>query len=72
MWPSKCWTPVRVFSNSYRRFLNEARTIAALEHPNIVPIYDVEDRGGLLYIVMRFVPGSSLGALLAARGQLAG
>jgi tRNA A-37 threonylcarbamoyl transferase component Bud32 len=42
------------------QFLHEARTIAAAEHPHIVPLYSAESTGGLLYLVMRLVPGQSL------------
>jgi serine/threonine-protein kinase len=42
------------------QFLNEARTIAAAEHPHIVPLYSADSRGGLLYLVMRLLPGHAL------------
>ena len=42
------------------QFLHEARTIAAAEHPHIVPLYSAESTGGLLYLVMRLLPGQSL------------
>src|SRR5829696_1387056 len=42
------------------QFLHEARTIAAAEHPHIVPLYSAESSGGLLYLVMRLIPGQSL------------
>ena len=42
------------------QFLHEARTIAAAEHPHIVPLYAAESAGGLLYLVMRLLPGQSL------------
>ncbi len=45
-------------------FRREAQTIAKLEHPNILPIYDFGEFGGKLYIVMRFVTGGSLEGLL--------
>jgi serine/threonine-protein kinase len=51
-----------------RRFLREAETAAQLDHPNIVPIYSVDERGGLVYFVMALVDGESLSALLA-RGR---
>lgn len=41
-------------------FEHEAQTIANLEHPNILPIYDFGDHHGSLYIVMRYVSGGSL------------
>lgn len=42
------------------RFVREARTAAQLDHPNIVPIYSVEDEGDLLFFVMKYVPGTDL------------
>jgi tetratricopeptide (TPR) repeat protein/TolB-like protein len=42
------------------RFLQEARTVARLRHPNIVPVYAAGETGGMLYFVMEFVPGESL------------
>jgi hypothetical protein len=52
------------------RFVREARTIAGLEHPNIVPIYEVGEPGDLLYIMMRCVDGPSLRQLLTSRRRL--
>ena len=46
------------------RFLREAETAAQLNHPNIVPIFSVDDRDGLVWIVMGLVDGESLGARL--------
>src|SRR5574338_511707 len=43
------------------RFLREARTAARLSHPNIVPIHAVEESGRLVWFVMAYVPGESLG-----------
>lgn len=48
------------------RFVREAQTIARLEHPNIVPIYEVGQPADLLYIVMRCVDGPSLRQLLGS------
>jgi eukaryotic-like serine/threonine-protein kinase len=53
------------------RFLREARTAAQLSHPNIVPIYLVEEHGGLVFFVMAYVEGETLGARLRGRGPLA-
>jgi serine/threonine-protein kinase len=52
-----------------RRFLREAQTAAQLNHPNIVPIYSVDERDGLVYFVMGLVDGESLASRLA-RGPL--
>lgn len=48
------------------RFVREAQTIARLEHPNIVPIYEVGQQPDLLYLVMRCVDGPSLRQLLGS------
>jgi eukaryotic-like serine/threonine-protein kinase len=42
------------------QFLHEARTIAAAEHPHIVPLYSANSSAGLLFLVMRLLPGRSL------------
>ena len=42
------------------RFLQEARTVARLRHPNIVDVHSAGEAGGLLYFVMEYVPGESL------------
>jgi len=47
------------------QFLHEARTIAAAEHPHIVPLYSADSAGGLLYLVMRLLPGQSLADRIA-------
>ncbi|HJR43090.1 MAG TPA: serine/threonine-protein kinase, partial [Gemmatimonadaceae bacterium] len=51
------------------RFLREAATAAQLSHPNIVPIYTVDEREGLVYFVMGCVDGESLAARLAREGR---
>ena len=43
-----------------QRFIQEARTVAKLRHPNIVAVYTAGEGNGLLYFVMEFVPGDSL------------
>jgi serine/threonine-protein kinase len=43
-----------------KRFQQEARTAAKLDHTNIIPIYRVESEGGLNYFVMKFIAGTSL------------
>jgi len=50
-------------------FRREAQTIAQMEHPHILPIYDFGDYQGRLYIVMRYVSGGSLEGLLQ-RGRM--
>src|SRR3989442_1564167 len=54
-----------------RRFQQEAKTAAKLDHPNIIPIYRVESEGGLNYFVMKYISGTSLEDLLEKRQPLA-
>ncbi|MBN1886415.1 MAG: serine/threonine protein kinase [Thermoflexales bacterium] len=42
------------------RFSMEARAIAQLDHPNIVPVYDFDQIGELVYIVMKYVEGGTV------------
>jgi serine/threonine protein kinase len=53
------------------RFLTEATRAAAIEHPNILPVYDAGEDHGQLFIAMRLVDGSDLRALLERGGRLA-
>ncbi|MEW5721107.1 MAG: protein kinase, partial [Chloroflexota bacterium] len=46
------------------RFAREARIVAKLDHPNIVPIFDFAEHEGTPYLVMRFVEGKTLKAVL--------
>ena len=50
--------------NFFARFQREARIVARLEHPNIVPVYDFSEHAGQPYLVMRFVEGETLKAYL--------
>lgn len=53
-------------------FLDEARMVARIQHPNVVPIIDLVEEEGELFIVMDYVAGVTLGHLigeLAARGE---
>ncbi|MEP6835753.1 MAG: protein kinase [Gemmatimonas sp.] len=52
------------------RFLREARTAAGLSHPHIVPIHRVGEADGLVYFVMSYVEGETLGERLRTRGAL--
>ncbi|MEO8636560.1 MAG: serine/threonine-protein kinase [Gemmatimonadales bacterium] len=52
------------------QFLSEARIVAGVEHPYIVPLYGAEARDGLLYLIMRLLPGQSLADRLASAGAL--
>jgi serine/threonine-protein kinase len=52
------------------RFLREARTSAKLSHPNIVPIFAVEEVGDFVFFVMAYVEGETLGDRVRRRGPL--
>ena len=52
------------------RFKREARMVAEIDHPNIIPVYRVGQIGGILFIVMKFVEGKSLDAILQEQGAL--
>ena len=67
----KLLTPALAEDEGFReRFLRESRLAASLDHQNIVPIYDAGEAEGVLYIAMRYVEGSDLGALLRQEGHL--
>ncbi len=51
--------------NFVKRFAQEAKAIAALEHPYIVPVYDFGTQEGLTYMVMRYVEGGTLADLMS-------
>jgi serine/threonine-protein kinase len=46
------------------RFVEEARNTSAVEHPNVVPLYDFGEADGLLYIALRLVEGADLAQLV--------
>jgi serine/threonine protein kinase len=46
------------------RMLREARAMAALSHPNVVPIYDIGEHDGGLYIAMQFLAGANMSGWL--------
>src|SRR6478735_12633228 len=54
-----------------RRFAEESRIAASIEHPNVVPIYAAGEEGGVPFIAMRFVAGSDLSRRVADEGRLA-
>src|SRR5262245_13823681 len=54
-----------------KRFQQEAKTAAKLDHPNIIPIYRVESESGLNYFVMKYIAGTSLEDILDQRQPLA-
>jgi predicted ATPase/predicted Ser/Thr protein kinase len=55
-------------SDFRERFIRESQTVASIDHPNIIPIYDAGDLDGLVYIAMRYVNGPDLEKLIGAGG----
>jgi hypothetical protein len=53
-----------------RRFTEESRIAASIEHPNVVPIYAAGEESGIPFIAMRYVAGSDLARRLAREGRL--
>lgn len=52
------------------RFIREARIMAELNHPHIVQIYDAGQQNGVLYFVMEYVQGPTIGSLLHMDGSM--
>jgi non-specific serine/threonine protein kinase len=63
--------PRRITKNedARRRLISEARAASALNHPNIVTIHSIEEWQGIHFIVMEYIEGESLGAMIK-RGPL--
>ena len=51
-----------------RRFVQEAKAASALNHPNIVHIYDIDTAGGVDFIAMEYVPGKTLEQSIGRKG----
>lgn len=52
------------------RFLREAKTMAQVNHPNVVGIHGAGEQNGWLWMALEYVPGTDLNKLLKARGRL--
>ncbi len=67
----KVLPPELAFQQDIRqRFTREAQTAAKLSHPHIVPIHTVGEGQGLVYFVMGYVDGESVGGRIKRRGRL--
>ena len=53
-----------------RRFTAEARVLASLDHPHVVPVYDFVERDGVCLLVMELLPGGTLRSRVHAAGRL--
>ena len=49
------------------RFKRESRIAASIEHPNVIPVYEAGEGEGVLYLIMRYVEGTDLRALIDGR-----
>ena len=63
--------PLALDAAFVERFRREARTAAQLSHPNIVQVYDTGEEDGRIFIVMEYVEGEGLDAVLRREGRLA-
>lgn len=50
------------------RFVTEARVLASLDHPHIVPVYDYVEQDGLCLLVMESLPGGTVWESFTANG----
>jgi serine/threonine protein kinase len=67
----KILAPEFADDTSFRqRFIREMRAAAAVDHPNIVPVFDAGEADGALFIAMRYVSGQDLRTLLDHEGTL--
>ena len=53
-----------------QRFIRESRTAAAVDHPNIIPIFEAGEANGVLFIAMRFVHGPNVQELVDTEGPM--
>jgi len=53
-----------------KRFVREARAVAAVDHPHIIPVYEAGEAGGVMFIAMRFVAGDDLRLVVSRQGAL--
>jgi eukaryotic-like serine/threonine-protein kinase len=64
----KVLPPELTFGHGVDRFLREAKTAAALDHPHIIPIYRISAEGKLFWYAMKYLEGKSLEDVLRERG----
>jgi serine/threonine protein kinase len=53
-----------------QRFIRESRAAAAVDHPNIIPVFEAGDHDGVLFIAMRYVQGGDVRSLVEREGPL--
>src|SRR4051794_27027249 len=54
-----------------QRFQRESQIAASIDHPNVIPVYEAGESDGSLFLAMRYVDGTDLGALVGREGRLA-
>jgi predicted Ser/Thr protein kinase len=63
-------TPLASDDDFRERFVRESRAAAAIDHPNVVPVYSAGEEDGRLYLAMRFVDGEDLRTLVQRGGPV--
>jgi len=53
-----------------KRFVREARAVAAVDRPHIIPVYEAGEAAGVMFIAMRFVAGDDLQVIVSREGGL--
>ncbi len=53
-----------------QRFIRESRSGAAVDHPNVIPVFEAGEAEGVLFIAMRYVAGRDIRALIDREGPL--
>jgi serine/threonine protein kinase len=67
----KVMSPELASDTAFRsRLLRESRIVAAVTHPNILPVYEADEADGVLYVAMRYVQGGDARSLLNRYGPL--
>ena len=66
----KVLPPELTFGHGVERFKREAKTAAALDHPNIIPIYRIASEGKLFWYAMKYLEGRSMDEDLRERGRI--
>jgi DNA-binding beta-propeller fold protein YncE len=67
----KILAPGLALDDAFRqRFIRESRAAAAVDHPNIIPVFDAGEANDVLFIAMRFVQGGDVRTLLDTEGRL--
>jgi serine/threonine-protein kinase len=67
----KILAPGLALDHAFRqRFIRESRAAAAVDHPNIIPVFDAGEADGVLFIAMRYARGSDVRTLLDSTGPL--